>query len=146
MDVVTLPPEIDKSKIDSRYRLVIITAQRAKRLASSGLRPQIQTRSTKPTTMALEEALESRLDVVTGDEAKKAKRDARKAEARRMAEMERREEPSGELSEIEKDLQMYLHEKEHKDRQAIEDLFATGEANTEEAEGGPDSEQNTEEE
>jgi hypothetical protein len=96
--------------------------------------------------MALEEALESKLDVVTGDEAKKAKREARKAEVRRMAELERREEPSGEMSEIEKDLQMYLHEKEHKDRQAIEDLFATGEATAEEAEGGPDTEQNTEEE
>jgi hypothetical protein len=110
------------------------------------LRPQVQTRSTKPTTMALEEALESKLDVVTGDEARKAKREARKAEARRMAEMERREEPGGELSEIEKDLQMYLHEKEHKDRQAIEDLFATGEANTEEAGDSPDTDQNTEDE
>ena len=136
MDIVSLPTELKGKDIDSRYRLVIIAAQRAKRLAE-GARITEATHSVKPTTIAIEEALEGNLDVLTGEEAEEARQEARKVEAkRRAAEAERREGMGMELSELEKDLKFYLNEKEEKERKAIEDLFVTSEeAETEDSPG-----------
>ncbi len=126
MDIITLPVEIDTTKIDSRYRLVIMTAQRAQML-SEGQKPLIPTKSVKVSTVALDEALEGKLEVLTGEDAKKARQDAKKAEAQRIAaEAERREEMGAELSALEKDLKFYLNEKEEKEKKAIEDLFSPG--------------------
>jgi len=127
MDIVSLPAELSGKDIDSRYRLVIIASQRAKRLAE-GAKPVGAPHSVKPTTVAIEEALEGGLDVLTGNEAVTARQEAKKAEAkRRAAEAERREEMGMELSELEKDLKYYLNEKEEKERKAIEDLFVSSE-------------------
>lgn len=135
MDIVSLPTELTGKDIDSRYRLVIIAAQRAKRLAE-GSRATGPTHSVKPTTIAVEEALEGNLDVLTGDEAREARQEAKKVEARRRAaEAERREEMGMELSELEKDLKYYLNEKEEKERKAIEDLFVS--SDDAETEGSP---------
>ncbi len=128
MDIVSLPPEIQREKIDSRYRLVIIASQRAKALAL-GAKSELGSVSVKFTTRAIEEALENELEVVTGEAAREARQEALKEEARRLAaEAEKREEMGVELSELEKDLKFYLNEKEEKERKAIEDLFSSPEA------------------
>jgi len=119
MDIVSLPPEIQREKIDSRYRLVIIASQRAKALAL-GAKSELGSVSVKFTTRAIEEALENELEVVTGEAAREARQEALKAE--------KREEMGVELSELEKDLKFYLNEKEEKERKAIEDLFSSPEA------------------
>ena len=54
MDALSLLPEYQELPIESRSRLVIIAAQRARQFMQ-GTHPSIATKHTKPTTMALEE-------------------------------------------------------------------------------------------
>lgn len=122
MDIVSLPIEHDKEKIDSRFRLVIIASQRAKEL-SLGVKPKIKTRGKKATTMAIEEAIDSKLEFLIGDDAKAAKEEAKKFDFRKLLEERKREAIPEDLSELEKDLKVYLHEKEDVKR-TFEDLFA----------------------
>jgi len=130
MNIVSLPMELDEKVVDSRYRLVIIAAQRAKEIAAGG-RTLIESNYAKPTTVALEEALSGKLEILTGEEAVNARREARREEARRRTlEAEQREETATELSELEKDLKFYLDEKEQKEKKAIEDLFSGAESET----------------
>lgn len=46
MDLVSLPPEFDKKRIDSRYRLVIAVSKRAKALRN-GVMPKIASKAKK---------------------------------------------------------------------------------------------------
>jgi DNA-directed RNA polymerase subunit omega len=123
MDLVSLPAELDKKKIDGKYRLATIAAQRARELAL-GAKPKIQTKAKKVTTIAIEEAINGTLEFLVGDEAKKAKEEAKKFDYRRLLEEKRREGVHEDLSELEKDLKIYLHEKETDEKKAFEELFA----------------------
>ncbi|MEK7742178.1 MAG: DNA-directed RNA polymerase subunit omega [Nitrospirota bacterium] len=122
MDIISLPVEIDMKKIDGRYRLVMIASQRAKEL-SVGVKPKIQTKSKKVTAIAIEEAAMGKLEFLVGEEAIKAKEEAKKFDYRRLLEEKRREATPEELTELEKDLKVYLHEKETTDKKALEELF-----------------------
>lgn len=122
MDIISLPVEIDMKKIDGRYRLVMIASQRAKEL-SVGVKPKIQTKSKKVTAIAIEEAAMGNLEFLVGEEAVKAKEEAKKFDYRRLLEEKRREATPEELTELEKDLKVYLHEKETMDKKALEELF-----------------------
>ncbi|MEK7267245.1 MAG: DNA-directed RNA polymerase subunit omega [Nitrospirota bacterium] len=122
MDIISLPVEIDMKKIDGRYRLVMIASQRAKEL-SVGVKPKIQTKSKKVTAIAIEEAALGKLEFLVGEEAIKAKEEAKKFDYRRLLEEKRREATPEELTELEKDLKVYLHEKETMDKKALEEIF-----------------------
>lgn len=122
MDIISLPVEIDMKKIDGRYRLVMIASQRAKDL-SVGVKPKIQTKSKKVTAIAIEEAAQGKLEFLVGEEAIKAKEEAKKFDYRRLLEEKRREATPEELTELEKDLKVYLHEKETMDKKALEEIF-----------------------
>lgn len=122
MDIISLPVEIDEKKIDGRYRLVMIAAQRAKDL-SFGAKPKIQTKARKVTTIAIEEAVQDKLEFIVGEEAKIAKEEAKKFDYRRMLEDKKKEATPEELTDLEKDLKVYLHEKEALDKKALEELF-----------------------
>ncbi|MEK7735519.1 MAG: DNA-directed RNA polymerase subunit omega [Nitrospirota bacterium] len=122
MDIISLPVEIDMKKIDGRYRLVMIASQRAKEL-SVGVKPKIQTKSKKVTAIAIEEAAMGKLEFLVGEEAIKAKEEAKKFDYRRLLEEKRREATPEELTELEKDLKVYLHEKETMDKKALEEIF-----------------------
>lgn len=130
MDIVSLPIESD-DKIDSRFRLVEIAAQRAKELAY-GARPKISTKFRKVPTVALEEALEGKLDFVTGDEAIAANEEAKKFDYKRFLEERKRDEMPTDISDLEKDLKVYLTEREDTGRQALEDLFSDKDDKTKE--------------
>lgn len=123
MDIISLPIELDMKKIDGRYRLVMIASQRAKEL-SLGVKPKIQTKSRRVTTIAIEEAVQGKLEFLIGEEAKKEEEDAKKFDYRRLLEEKRREATPEELTELEKDLKVYLHEKETVDKKALEELFS----------------------
>ena len=123
MDLISLPAEIDKKKIDGKYRLATIAAQRAREL-SLGAKPKIQTKAKKVTTVAIEEAINGTLEFLVGDEARKAREEAKKFDYRRLLEEKRREGAHEDLSELEKDLKIYLHEKETDEKKAFEELFA----------------------
>jgi len=123
MDVISLPVEYDHDKIDGKYRLVAIASQRAKSL-SLGAKPKVQTKAKKITTIAIAEAAENILEFVTGEEARQAREEAGKFDYRKMLEESRKVSAAEDLSELEKDLKVYLHERELKDRRAFDELFS----------------------
>ncbi len=108
MDIVSLPIDIDRKAIDSRFRLVIVAAQRARQIME-GAKPMVPMRGDhKETTTAIEEILSGKLNILYGAAAVTAQQE----EKRRREEMKRRAilaEREGELSnEIKKDLSIYL--------------------------------------
>lgn len=132
MDIISLPVEYDHNKIDGRYRVIAIASQRAKELAL-GAKPKVKTKAKKVTTIALEETIGNTIEFFTGEQAKKAKEEAKKFDYRRLLEEKKREISGEDLTEFEKDLKVYLHEKEALDKKALEGLF--GEKREEGAEG-----------
>ncbi len=122
MDIISLPVEYDNKKIDGKYRLVAIAVQRAKEL-SLGAKPKIQTRSKKVTSVAIEESVGNVLEFLTGEEAVKAKEEATKFDFRKLLEDRRKVSAGEDLSELEKDLKVYLHEREAIDKKAFDELF-----------------------
>jgi|SRR3990172_10629804 len=138
MDIISLPVEYDFKKIDGKFRLVAIAAQRAKEL-SMGAKPKIQTKTKKVTSIAIEEAVSHILEFVTGEEARIAKEEASKFDYRKFLEESRKVSAGEDLSELEKDLKVYLHERETMDKKAFDELF--GEKKEEEPEETEDSEE-----
>ena len=122
MDIISLPIEYDHQKIDGRFRIIAIAIQRAKELAV-GASPKVKTKSKKVTTIALEETVGNTLEFLIGDEAKKAKEEAQRFDYRKLLEEKKREMTGEDLTEFEKDLKVYLHEKETIDKKALEGLF-----------------------
>lgn len=133
MDIISLPAEIDKTVIDGKFRLVTIVVQRAKELAFGAV-PKIQTKSKKVVSIAIEEAMSGKLEFLTGEEAKKASMEAKKFDYKKYLESKRKESAPEDLTELEKDLKIYLHERESIDKDALEKLF------TEKTEGSESSE------
>ncbi|MDA8433436.1 MAG: DNA-directed RNA polymerase subunit omega [Nitrospiraceae bacterium] len=123
MDIISLPVEYDNTKIDGKYRLVAIASQRAKDL-SLGSKPKIQARTKKVTSIAIEEAISGELEFLTGEEAIKAREEAGKFDYRKLLEESRKISAGEDLSELEKDLKVYLHERETMDKKAFDELFA----------------------
>ncbi len=138
MDIISLPIDYDKERIDAKYRLVMIAAQRAKEL-SIGAKPRVQTKSKKVTTIAIEETIENKLNFVVGEEACVAREKAGKLDYRKLLEESKKAAAGEDLSELEKDLKVYLHEKEMLDRKAFEELFS--EKQEEDSEESDDAEE-----
>lgn len=122
MDIISLPVEYDHKLIDGKFRLVAISAQRAKEL-SLGAKPKITTKTRKVTSIAIEEAISGSLEFVTGEEAVIAREKAGKFDYRKQLEESKKRAAVEDLSELEKDLKVYLHEKGSYDRKAFEELF-----------------------
>jgi len=123
MDIISLPIEFDNDKIDGKYRIIAIAAQRAKELAT-GADHKIKTKARKVSTIALEETISNTLEFLTGENARKAKEEAKKFDYRRLLEEKKRDMSGEDLTEFEKDLKVYLHEKEALDKKALEGLFS----------------------
>jgi DNA-directed RNA polymerase subunit omega len=123
MNIISLPLEYDRNKIDGRYRVVAIAAQRAKEL-SLGVKPKIKTKAKKITSVAVEETISNSIEFLTGEQAKKAKEEAGKFDYRRLIEEREKAVAGEEVTELEKDLKVYLHEKETTEKKALEDLFS----------------------
>ncbi|MEW6213869.1 MAG: DNA-directed RNA polymerase subunit omega [Nitrospirota bacterium] len=122
MDIISLPIEYDRDKIDGRYRIVAIASQRAKEL-SLGVKPKIKTKAKKVTTISVEETIDNAIEFLTGEDARKAREGAKKFDYRKLLEERKREIAGEDLTELEKDLKVYLHEKEAQDTKTVEDLF-----------------------
>lgn len=128
IDIISLPIELDRNAIDSRYRLTLIAAQRASEL-SLGATPRIEKKAKKVTTTALLEILSDKIQYITGEEAIKAKEKIEKIDFKKLIEEKRKAIPD--LSELEKDLKVYLHGKESAEKM-LEDLFTENTEQTEE--------------
>ena len=136
MDIIALPVEYDKKKIESRYRLVIIASQRAREL-SLGSKTKMVAKGKKVTTNAILETITDEIEFIIGDEAAVARERADKIDYKKLIEEKRR--PIEDLSELEKDLKIYLHEKGTSDK-ALDELFSESEE-AEEPEGSETKEE-----
>lgn len=123
MDIASLPVEYDRGVLGSKYRLVVIAAQRARELAL-GASPRVKTKPHKVTTTAVLEVLSGEIPFLTGDEAAVAREKAERIDYKKL--MEGKRAPIADLSELEKDLKVYLHEREASER-GLEELFSEGE-------------------
>jgi DNA-directed RNA polymerase omega subunit len=127
MDIISLPIEYDMEKIDGSYRLVIAAVKRAKDL-SQGALPSMASKAKKITTLAIEEVATGSVKVLTGEEAVKSSEEAKKLTHKRiMDEAQQKESMPEDMTELEKDLKVYLSEKvETEQKRIIEDIFGDG--------------------
>lgn len=77
IDTLPLLPDDRAGKFDSRYRVVLVAAQRAKQLMR-GTKQSQTSKFTKETSIALEEVLGDHVEYLTGEEARQALREAKK--------------------------------------------------------------------
>ena len=84
IDTLPLLPDDREGKFDSRYRVVLVAAQRAKQLMRGTTQSQAS-KFTKETSMALEEVLGDNVEYLVGQEAREALREARRGLDREFA-------------------------------------------------------------
>lgn len=104
MDALSLLPDSQTLPVESRSRLVIIAAQRARQMMG-GASPLVATKLTKPTTIALEEVLRGQVKFLVGKEARQAMKEAKKQRERELERLTVAQQIAGDdASEIKKDL------------------------------------------
>ena len=106
MDALSLLPQHHQTEFDSRYRIVLIAAQRAKQLVR-GTVSEGTSKFTKDTSKALEEVLGGRVPYLVGDEAKQAIRDAKMVNQRPI-DPALYAQPDETAQEIKKELSVYI--------------------------------------
>lgn len=105
IDMLNLLPQYTPNEFDSRHRLVIVAAQRAKHL-TQGAKATGPSRYTKETTAALDEVLRGKVKYLTGKEARDAMKEAKRGKE---GETERLAMMTGEdAKEIKKELSVYV--------------------------------------
>jgi len=107
MDTLSLLPDPQNLPVESRSRLVIIAAQRARQLMG-GAPPVVATKHTKPTTIALEEVLRGRTKFLVGKEARQAMKEAKKQRERELERLTVASMAGDDASEIKKDLSVIV--------------------------------------
>ena len=104
-DAQSLLPQYQMEQFDSRHRLVLVAAQRAKQLLQ-GARPAGTSKFIKEATVALDEVLHGQVKYLYGQDAREALKDAKRG---RDAETERMAVVAGEdAQEIKKELSVYV--------------------------------------
>jgi DNA-directed RNA polymerase subunit omega len=106
MDALSLLPQHHQKDFDSRYRIVLIAAQRAKQLVR-GAAYTGSGKFSKETSMALEEVLSGSVPYLIGDEAKQAIRSAKMANQRPI-DPALYAQPDENAQEIKKELSVYI--------------------------------------
>ena len=105
IDMLSLLPQYTPDQFDSRHRLVIVAAQRAKHIVQ-GSRPFGISRFTKETTVALDEVLRGEARYLVGKDARDAMKEAKRGKE---GEMERIAVMTGDdAKEIKKELSVYV--------------------------------------
>ncbi len=124
MDIISLPIKYDREKIDGNYRLVMAAVKRAKDLSQGSL-PVTSSKAKKITTLAIEEVAAGAIKILIGDEAVKASEEAKKLTHQKVIdEAQQKETMPEDMTELEKDLKVYLSEKgESEQKKTIEDIF-----------------------
>lgn len=132
MNIISLPIELNKEIIDSRFRLVIIAVQRAIEMSKD---PKTAThmRSKKITSNAILEAISGNVEFFTGQDARKTLEKAEKLDYRKW--VTEKKKPISDITELEKELKVYLHEQE---KELPEDAFTFNETDTSEKVNEPE--------
>ena len=104
IDMLRLLPQYTIDEFDSRHRLAIVAAQRAKHILQGSR--HAASRFTKETTIALDEVLRGQITYLIGTEARDAMNEAKRGKE---GEMERIALMSGDdAKEIKKELSVYV--------------------------------------
>ncbi len=112
MGIKSLSSGQDKKKIDSRYRLVEAVIKRAKELHNGEI-PRVANLSKGITSVALEEVTSGAVRVLSGQDAVLAKEKKGKQDFQGMMdEAKQKASLPEEMTKIEKDLQIFLRDKE----------------------------------
>lgn len=104
-DMLSLLPEYTADRFDSRHRLVLVAAQRAKYLIQ-GAKQSGSSKFAKETTIALDEVLREKVQFLVGQEARDALKESKRAkegETERIAMM-----TGDDAKEIKKELSVYV--------------------------------------
>ena len=107
MDALSLLPQHHQTQFDSRFRIVLIAAQRAKQLVQ-GMSTHAPSKFNKETSMALEEVLQGKIPYVIGEEAKQAMRDAKRTTERPIDPSLYAAKSDENAEEIKKELSVYI--------------------------------------
>ena len=107
IDIITLPIVFKNKKVDSRHRLCILAAQRAKQVVQATTSSP-DTKYEAATTIALEEILENKVVFISGKEAVEAKKEAKRAKAEELRTWARMAKEGELVTEIKKDLSVYV--------------------------------------
>ena len=107
MEIISLPIVLENKKFDSRHRLVIMAAQRARQIIEAPTAP-INTRYEQATTIAIEDILDNRVAFLTGKEARLSQREAKRAREEEMKSQAMMAKEGEIASEIKKDLSVYV--------------------------------------
>ena len=106
MDALSLLPQHHQKEFDSRYRIVLIAAQRAKQLVRGG-EAYLASKFSKDTSRALEEVLNGQVPYLIGQEAKEAIKIAKRANERPI-DPALYAQPDENAQEIKKELSVYI--------------------------------------
>ncbi len=109
MEIVSLPIVFGKERLDSRFRLVVVATERARKLIN-GAKPCVPLRYLKESTVALEELVSCDVEIVQGKEARKAIRDAIEQKEQQAAGAREAVEEDEVKKEIEKELGNYVND------------------------------------
>jgi DNA-directed RNA polymerase subunit omega len=104
IDMLRVLPQYSAGEFDSRHRLAIIAAQRAKHIVQGSR--HAPSRFTKETTIALDEVLRGQITYLVGQQARDAMKEAKRGKE---GEMERIALMTGDdAKEIKKELSVYV--------------------------------------
>lgn len=144
MEIISLPIQAEDLQIDSRFRLVMAAAHRVRQI-NSGAKPLVDTRYHKNTSTALDEILRGKVDIISGEEARKliaterAAQDAKRASdagAEDVFVLRRKVEKR---EEIEAELKQYIDDRTAIDaEEAVEEETAIGAEESEDNGGESD--------
>lgn len=107
MDALSLLPNGEEIGLQSRSRLVIVAAQRARQIMQGSL-PALPTKHTKPTTIALEEVLKNQIQFLIGKDARQAMKEAKKQRERELERLTIARAAGEDAKEIKKDLSVIV--------------------------------------
>jgi DNA-directed RNA polymerase subunit omega len=128
LDIIKLPIEYGNETFDSRFRLVLVVAQRGRQL-TEGSPALVKRKYVKNISLALEEAIEGKLKYLTGEDAKRAREYEYRMRRERIAKDSMEEAAAASLEKIEEIKEAYkaetavLTETEHEDTELEEDLL-----------------------
>ena len=116
MDPLVLLPEHHQKQFDSRFRIVLIAAQRAK-LIMQGPPTEGTSKFMKETSQALEEVLKGEVPFLIGEEARQAIKEAHSVHEREFA-PSLLVQPDETSKEIQKELSVYIDDSSNNEEES----------------------------
>jgi DNA-directed RNA polymerase subunit omega len=137
LDIIKLPIEYGNDLFDSRFRLVLVVAQRGRQL-TEGSPALVKRKYVKNISLALEEAIEGKLKYLTGEDAKRAREYEYRMRRERIAKDSMEEAAAASLEKIEEIKEAYkaetavLSETESESAELEEDIVSEDEEESQE--------------